>query len=41
MKLLLDQNLSPRIARILSHEFPGSRHVQEAGLHLIVELAGF
>ena len=32
MKLLIDQNLSPRIARILSEEFPGSRHVQEAGL---------
>lgn len=32
MKLLIDQNLSPRVAQILSQEFSGSKHVQEVGL---------
>ncbi len=32
MKLLLDQNLSPRIAAALSDVFPGSMHVRDAGL---------
>ena len=32
MKLLLDQNLSHRLARALDDVFPGSRHVREAGL---------
>ena len=32
MKLLFDQNLSPRLAALLSDLFPGSVHVQSAGL---------
>lgn len=32
MKLLLDQNLSWRLARNLQDLFPGSVHVREAGL---------
>lgn len=32
MKLLLDQNLSPRIAEILLDSFPGSTHVSLVGL---------
>lgn len=32
MKLLFDQNLSPRIAAILAKEFPGSAHVVQLGL---------
>lgn len=32
MKLLFDQNLSPRLARSLSDIFPGSVHVREVGL---------
>ena len=32
MKLLLDENLAPRLSRALSHVFPGSIHVSEVGL---------
>ena len=32
MKLLFDQNLSPRLVRLLAVEFPGSQHVRDAGL---------
>ena len=32
MKLLLDENLSPRLARRLELLFPGITHVREAGL---------
>jgi len=32
MKLLLDQNLSPRLIRRLADLFPGSTHVTEIGL---------
>lgn len=32
MKLLLDENIAPRLARDLSDLYPGSRHVDECGL---------
>jgi predicted nuclease of predicted toxin-antitoxin system len=32
MKLLFDQNLSPRLVNLLATEFPGSEHVRNAGL---------
>ena len=32
MKLLFDQNLSPRLARSLAGVYPGSTHVMDAGL---------
>jgi predicted nuclease of predicted toxin-antitoxin system len=32
MKLLFDQNLSPRLVGQLAAEFPGSAHVRDAGL---------
>jgi predicted nuclease of predicted toxin-antitoxin system len=32
MKLLLDQNLSPRLVRRLTDLYPNSRHVMEVGL---------
>ena len=32
MKLLLDENLSPRLARLLQEQFPGSVHVHDCGL---------
>ena len=32
MKLLFDQNLSPRLLAILADVFPGSRHVRDLGL---------
>lgn len=32
MKLLFDQNLSPRLPRLLADVYPGSLHVREAGL---------
>lgn len=32
MKLLLDQNLSPRLVRELSDLFPGCAHVRDLGL---------
>ena len=32
MKLLFDQNLLPRLVRLLSTEFPGSKHVRDVAL---------
>jgi predicted nuclease of predicted toxin-antitoxin system len=32
VKLLLDQNLSPRLARTLADVYPGITHVRDAGL---------
>jgi predicted nuclease of predicted toxin-antitoxin system len=32
MKLLFDENLSPRLAKQLTAEFPGSTHVRDVGL---------
>jgi predicted nuclease of predicted toxin-antitoxin system len=32
VKLLLDENLAPRLSRALSDLFPGSTHVSEVGL---------
>jgi predicted nuclease of predicted toxin-antitoxin system len=32
VKLLFDQNLSPRLVALLAVEFPGSQHVRDAGL---------
>lgn len=32
MKLLLDENLSPRLVALLGREFPGLRHVEQLGL---------
>lgn len=33
MKLLFDENLSPRLVRLLSDVYPGSAHVYGTGLH--------
>jgi predicted nuclease of predicted toxin-antitoxin system len=33
VKLLFDQNLSPRAAKALESEFPGSLHVRDVQLH--------
>jgi predicted nuclease of predicted toxin-antitoxin system len=32
MKLLFDQNLSPRLPAVLAADFPGSAHVREFGM---------
>lgn len=32
MKLLFDENLSPKLPRILSVDFPESMHVRDCGL---------
>jgi predicted nuclease of predicted toxin-antitoxin system len=32
MKLLFDENLSPRLVGLLAAEFPGSQHVRDVGL---------
>lgn len=32
MKLLFDENLSPKLARMIADLFPQSRHVEECGL---------
>lgn len=32
MRLLLDQNLSPRVLTVLADLYPGSTHVREVGL---------
>lgn len=32
MKLLLDENLSPKLPRLLEGSFPGSLHVRDCGL---------
>ena len=33
VKLLLDQNLSPRLALALAATYPGTTHVRDVGLH--------
>lgn len=33
MRLLLDENLSSRLSERLAAAFPGTRHVDDAGLH--------
>jgi len=33
LKLLFDENLSPRLSRLLADVFPDSQHVDLAGLH--------
>lgn len=32
MKLLFDENLSPKLPRLLANEFPNSLHVRDCGL---------
>ena len=32
MKLLLDENMSPRLVGLLEQEYPGSAHVRDLGL---------
>ncbi len=32
MKLLFDENLSPKLPRLLADRFPGSNHVRDCGL---------
>ncbi len=32
MKLLFDENLSPKLPRLLADRFPGSKHVRDCGL---------
>jgi predicted nuclease of predicted toxin-antitoxin system len=32
MKLLFDENVSPKLPRMLANEYPGSVHVREVGL---------
>ena len=32
MKLLFDENLSPKLPRLLASQFPGSVHVRDCGL---------
>jgi len=32
MKLLFDENLSPKLPRLLSAQFPGSLHLRDCGL---------
>jgi predicted nuclease of predicted toxin-antitoxin system len=32
MKLLFDENLSPKLTRLLAADFPGSAHVRDRGL---------
>jgi len=33
MKLLIDQNLSPKLAKLLQHNFPESKHIRLLGLN--------
>lgn len=33
VKLLLDENLSPRLVQLLARDFPGCSHVDAIGLH--------
>ena len=45
MKLLFDENMSPKLAQLLRDKYPGSVHVRDAGLqgaadHQICEYAG-
>lgn len=39
MKLLFDQNLSPRLAQRLRDLYPGSLHVRDAGLESADDVA--
>ena len=39
MRLLLDQNLSPRLLTALAELYPGSAHVREVGLHAAADVA--
>lgn len=39
MKLLFDQNLSPRLPALLADEYPGSAHVREFGMAAAPDLA--
>jgi predicted nuclease of predicted toxin-antitoxin system len=32
MKLLFDENLSPKLPRLLTTQFPGSLHLRDCGL---------
>jgi predicted nuclease of predicted toxin-antitoxin system len=32
VKLLFDENLSPRLPELLGREFPGSNHIRDVGL---------
>ena len=32
MKLLFDENLSPKLPRLIDRQFPGSTHVRDCGL---------
>ncbi len=32
MKLLFDENLSPKLPRLVQNQFPGSTHVRDCGL---------
>jgi predicted nuclease of predicted toxin-antitoxin system len=32
MKLLFDENLSPKLPRLINHLFPGSLHVRDCNL---------
>lgn len=41
MKLLFDQNLSPRLVDLLSDAYPQSQHVQSAGLGCAVDDAAW
>jgi len=38
MKLLLDENLSPRLAALLSGIYPGSVHISQVGLESAADL---
>jgi predicted nuclease of predicted toxin-antitoxin system len=38
VKLLFDENLSPRLPELLSNEFPGSTHVRSVGLRGATDL---
>jgi predicted nuclease of predicted toxin-antitoxin system len=37
MKLLFDQNLSPKLASFFSKEFAGSKHLTELNLHNVTD----
>ena len=39
MKLLLDENISPRLAEVLADIYPGSAHVHDCGLGSADDLA--
>lgn len=37
MKLLFDQNISPKLVNTLKNKFPNSEHVQNVGLETAVD----